>query len=41
MNENVCLVYVGLVALYCFITIVRVICITFESWRGKHGKSEN
>ena len=40
-DETAFWAYVGLVAFYVFLTIVRVIVIAFESWREKHGKSEN
>lgn len=40
-NETVFCGYVGLVTLYAFLTIVRVIFIALENWRKKHGKSED
>lgn len=40
-NETVFWCYVGLVALYTFLTIVRLIFVALENWREKHGKSED
>ena len=40
-NETVFWRYVGLVVLYTFLTIVRLIFVALENWREKRGKSED
>lgn len=40
-NETVFWCYVGLVELYTFLTIVRLIFVALENWMEKHGKSED
>ncbi len=40
-NETAFWCYVGLVALYTFLTIVRIIFIVLENRREKHGESES